>query len=860
MKKILRFSKLALLVASLMGLSSCGGGGGGSPTANTNTMTASATMATGVVVVNNQTTVVVSSDTNSVTFAGSPATITALQPGSVLTVGNDARKVVSMTTVNGNTVVQTSTPSIDEVFSKIDISGQVALTSKNIDSTSIAPGVQIVSSAPTNPVVGILTPSFSQDNFSVTIQNEKVLDIDVNGVIKFGKPLLKVDYHRERLTITSADVHFTSNADVDLNLTAAQSFGGSTKVKLFAFSVPIGTTPFNITIPVYLKLDAALNGEIAIGFTDAAVMDVRVSTQAPGYQLTVANNSTNSFAFKTPTLKTSLTLGAYIQPNIQLRFGPFDLGGIENQIGASATGTPIQDFGGQFMNCIHITSDANASATAYFPLPVNPGRVQADIFNKSWTIYDGGMGINGVCSLSISSASTTIQQGGVSQLQAVVTDVLNNPVLNVPTLQWSSQNTAVATVTYGLVTGVGPGSTTITVLDTNSGRSATATVTITPIPAPAPTPTCVFPQVLQNGVCVTPTLTCTPPQVLQNGVCVTPTIADTTKPIVSVFNVTPGSLTAGGSFTIAYTVSDAGGSGLWQAQLWRAPDNGGVAGAWTKITTTTLSGNGPVSGSFTDAPTAGTSWYGVHGVDNAVNIGVEPSPAKVVVNTATGTLTVNGFASSYLTTTTPYQPTISLTGSGLNSVTQISWNCTMPSGTSCGTITPWTPGSTGWSKFIQYSDTSASVSPTFLVAGDPMGTYNWSVTFTAAGQSVTKLFTVVNNTSSTVPLTVNGFASNYSTTTTPYQPTISLTGSGFNSIVTQISWTCAMPNGTTCSGSPYVWTSANWNYKYIRYSDTSAVVAPMLLTSTDPIGTYNWSVTFSGAGQSVTKSFTVTKY
>jgi polyvinyl alcohol dehydrogenase (cytochrome) len=35
-------------------------------------------------------------------------------------------------------------------------------------------------------------------------------------------------------------------------------------------------------------------------------------------------------------------------------------------------------------------------------------------------------------------------------------------------------------------------------------------------------PTCVLPQVLQGGICVTPVVTCTPPQVSQGGVCVTP--------------------------------------------------------------------------------------------------------------------------------------------------------------------------------------------------------------------------------------------------------------------------------------------------------------------------------------------------
>lgn len=148
-----------------------------------------------------------------------------------------------------------------------------------------------------------------------------------------------------------------------------------------------------------------------------------------------------------------------------------------------------------------------------------------------------------------------------------------------------------------------------------------------------PPPTCTLPHVLTNGVCVTPTPICIPPQVLTNGTCVAPSTLDTIKPIVSSFSVTPGSLAVGSTFTISYTVSDSGGSGLWQAQLWRAPDAGGVPGTWVKITTTSLSGNDPISGSFTDTPvTVGAYWYGVHGVDGAINIGVEPNGAKVVVN------------------------------------------------------------------------------------------------------------------------------------------------------------------------------------------------------------------------------------
>ena len=119
---------------------------------------------------------------------------------------------------------------------------------------------------------------------------------------------------------------------------------------------------------------------------------------------------------------------------------------------------------------------------------------------------------------------------------------------------------------------------------------------------------------------------------------------DNTPPTVSVFSVTPSSRTVGSAFTISYTVSDTGGSGLWQMQLWRTTDSGGVPDTsnWTKITVDPLSGNGPFSGSFSDAPpSAGTYWYGGHGVDNALNIGHEPTVAKVIVAPASTTYTLN---------------------------------------------------------------------------------------------------------------------------------------------------------------------------------------------------------------------------
>ena len=117
----------------------------------------------------------------------------------------------------------------------------------------------------------------------------------------------------------------------------------------------------------------------------------------------------------------------------------------------------------------------------------------------------------------------------------------------------------------------------------------------------------------------------------------------------------------------------------------------------------------------------------------------------------------------------------------------------------------------------------------------------------------------VNCFSSSPPATtlqVNGINSRYSSSVAPYKANINITGSGL-AAVTQISWNCTMPNGADCPGSPYVWTSANWTRNFTRRSDTAASLSPWLLAKGDPAGTYNWRVTFSGAGQSVTRPFTV---
>jgi len=87
-------------------------------------------------------------------------------------------------------------------------------------------------------------------------------------------------------------------------------------------------------------------------------------------------------------------------------------------------------------------------------------------------------------------------------------------------------------------------------------------------------------------------------------------------PVVTSLSVTPITAALDNPFTIAYSVTDMGGSGLRQVELWRATDSGGSPVGWAKIITTAASGQS-YTGSFMDTPSVvGTYWYGIHVVDN----------------------------------------------------------------------------------------------------------------------------------------------------------------------------------------------------------------------------------------------------
>lgn len=141
-------------------------------------------------------------------------------------------------------------------------------------------------------------------------------------------------------------------------------------------------------------------------------------------------------------------------------------------------------------------NDSNTIAPDYNPSDfthVNTGQIQSgsnqshNDFIESEIKKEPNIDNRPVAQITLKPTSISVEEGKSATISANIrpTDAANKSV------KWSSSNTAVATVSNGVVKGVKPGSAQITcaALD-GSGVSATAGVTVTekPKPAPAPSP------------------------------------------------------------------------------------------------------------------------------------------------------------------------------------------------------------------------------------------------------------------------------------------------------------------------------------------------------------------------------------
>ncbi len=345
-----------------------------------------------------------------------------------------------------------------------------------------------------------------------------------------------------------------------------------------------------------------LQGFVAVGLTPAGdTAQITVAWSATGGTLLGASNSggrhyeqyqgTACGAFTVtatsrPGAKSdaaSVTVNCAPAPVASVSVSP-PTATVQAGLTVQLTATPL-DAGGNPLSGRVVTWSSNNTAAA----TVNGSGLVTGVAPGSAMITATSEGKSGastitvtnvpVASVDVTPSPATVQAGQTVQLTATPLDAGGNP-LSGRVVTWSSNNTAAATVnSSGLVTGVAPGSATITA--TSEGKSGTSAVTVTGVPVAS--------------------------------VTVTPASA---------------SVQAGSTVQLTATPKDAAGNPLPGRVVTWASGNAGVATVNGSGLVTGVAAGGPVTITATSEGQSGTSSITVSAVPVA-SVTVSPATASV---------------------------------------------------------------------------------------------------------------------------------------------------------------------------------------------------------------------------------------
>ncbi len=394
-----RFYSLLLCgVLSLALLVGCGGGGGGgggessTSTQPTNTMSAAASLTNGITILDSTTiNQIVTSDTSSITFTGSPSAIQSLKPGDIIIVGNTARKIESVSYADGQTVVKTIEPEFSEVFKTLDVSGDVYLAEEHVNKAAMPANIRLaVSKAKSDQTVikQAITQKREGNVFTYTIEDEVIYDFDgnaattadqvlANATVVLESPHVAFDLKYGVLSDKYATLSFKGGEKVDITLSSQKvSFNKTVKIPLGTFEVDIAsaitgvpgltTRALNVTASLNLVFDASGQASIVAGFSQDLSINAGMKATLNPVSITSFDDNTSSFTYKQPQIEGELGASASINPDVTLNVLQYALAGINNSLGVKT----IAKANVALTNaCYRIMADANLSSVAFVMLP-----------------------------------------------------------------------------------------------------------------------------------------------------------------------------------------------------------------------------------------------------------------------------------------------------------------------------------------------------------------------------------------------------------------------------------------------------------------------------------------------------------
>jgi hypothetical protein len=161
-------------------------------------------------------------------------------------------------------------------------------------------------------------------------------------------------------------------------------------------------------------------------------------------------------------------------------------------------------------------------------------------------------------------------------------------------------------------------------------------------------------------------------------------------------------------------------------------------------------------------------------------------------------------------------------------------------------------GGAQWADATIPPTINPTTSMTIDIATSTAETQLWRVcTYKDSGVCSNSVSVNINN-----PLTFTNLTpTSISTAVVGYQATMTATGTNFKN-VNKVYWTWS---GTVPGNRTWLSTDSDWSAKLIVNSDTSMTLKPVVSSSTDKPGTYNWTVTLTdSSGVTAMKTFTVT--
>jgi K319-like protein/Regulator of Chromosome Condensation (RCC1) repeat protein/regulator of chromosome condensation (RCC1) repeat-containing protein len=344
---------------------------------------------------------VAAADATAITFTGSPSALAGLQPGDIFIAQDTARKVVSITTQNGNTVIETSEPQLSEVFRTLQLSGTVALSDQDL----VPPASQ---SAKLRRLLTSVTHQANTFTITVTdalVRATIVLDNpQIDFQFNFGAPSTNPTAPPNQY----AKVRFTTGETVDVTLSKQAASSVSEDIELLEFKRPVpvavllGTVKFHLVLKLHLAADGS--AQLIAGIHQQLAYDAGMTATLNPLDLETMDGTSHQFSVMPPEFDGVVHAVVSVDPEVDIQFLEFDLAGITYDFGVNATATGTADpsnacfrlqvmkelSSSVFLLLPKVAVSGSLSWDTFFSGDVSMERYPKELFKIEGLVYDSG--------------------------------------------------------------------------------------------------------------------------------------------------------------------------------------------------------------------------------------------------------------------------------------------------------------------------------------------------------------------------------------------------------------------------------------------------------------------------------------